>query len=182
MNLFKLKFFRLFRSGCDDVKHVRMGRTMESTIFEMVALFMIVVMWVLAAWMYLHSPETIPTHFDAAGNPNDYGSRLTLFILAGIGTVLTVLLMVGAYFPTGVINLPPKLETPKQYVLTPKQYALASRMVRVMALQVCLLFICCILLVCYPTSYVGIPLISLVVLMTLTPIIFAIFIRRARNR
>lgn len=175
MNLFRLRFFRFFRSGCDDVKHVRMGRTMESTIFEMVALFLIVVMWVLAAWMYRHSPETIPTHFDAAGNPNDYGSRLTLFILAGIGTVLTVLLMVGAYVPTGVINPPAKLENQTQYVL-------ASRMVRVLALLLCLLFICCILLVCYPTSYVGIPLISLVVLMTLTPIIFAIFIRRARNR
>ena len=36
--------------------------------------------------------------------------------------ILTVLLMAGAYVPTGVINPPPILETPRQYVL-------ASRMV-----------------------------------------------------
>lgn len=175
MNLFRLKFFRFFRSGCDDVEHVRMERSLESTIFEMVALFLIIVMWVLAGWMYVHSPETIPTHFDAAGNPNDYGSRLTLLIVAAIATVVTVLMMVGAYYPTGAINPPPKLETPRQYVL-------ASRMVRVMALLVCLLFICVILLICYPTSKTGIPLITMVALIALTPVIFAIFIRRARNQ
>ena len=175
MNLFRLKFFRLFRSGCDDVKHVRMGRTIESTIFELVALVLVVTMLVLAVIMYFNAPETIPTHFDAAGHPNNEGSRLTLLIMAGIGSILTVLLMAGAYVPTGVINPPPNLETPRQYVL-------ASRMVRVLALLVCLLFICLILLMCYPTAGCGIPLIILVILIALTPIVFAIFIRRARKR
>ncbi len=175
MNLFRLKFFRLFRSGCDDVKHVRMGRTMESTIFELVALVLVITMLVLAVIMYFHVPETIPTHFDAAGHPNNEGSRLTLLIVAGIGAFVTVLLMAGAYVPTGVINPPPNLETPKQFVL-------ASRMVRVLALLVCLLFICIILMMCYPTAGCGIPLIVLVILIALTPVVFAIFIRRARNR
>ncbi|MBP5507470.1 MAG: DUF1648 domain-containing protein [Prevotella sp.] len=175
MKLFRLRFFRLFRSGCDDVKHVRMGRTMESTIFELVALVLVVTMLVLAVIMYFHAPETIPTHFDAAGHPNNEGSRLTLLIVAGVGSILTVLFMVGAYVPTGVINPPPNLETPRQFVL-------ASRMVRVLALLLCLLFICIILMMCYPTAGCGIPLIILVISIALTPVVFAIFIRRARNR
>jgi hypothetical protein len=95
--------------------------------------------------------------------------------VAGIGAFVTVLLMAGAYVPTGVINPPPNLETPRQFVL-------ASRMVRVLALLVCLLFICIILMMCYPTAGCGIPLIVLVILIALTPVVFAIFIRRARNR
>lgn len=175
MNLFRLNFFRFFRSGGKDVQHVRMERTLESTIFEIIALTLVIIMWGLTGWMYWHAPENIPTHFDGAGNPNDYGSRLTLIIMAVIGTVLTVLMMVGAYVPTGVINQPVTLKNPRQYVL-------ASRMVRVIALLSCLLFICVILLMCHPTSYVGIPLLTLVGLMTITPVIFAILIRRARNR
>ena len=175
MNLFRLKFFRFFRSGCDDVKHVRMGRSLESTIFELIALVLVITMLVLAIYMYFRVPETIPTHFDAAGNPNNEGSRLTLLIVAGIGTILTALLMAGAYVPTGVINPPPNLENHRQYVL-------ASRMVRVLALLLCLLFICVILLMCYPSAGAGIPLLVLVALIAATPIVFAIFIRKARNR
>lgn len=175
MNLFRLKFFRLFRSGCDDVKHVRMGRTMESTIFELVALVLVITMLVLAVIMYFHAPETIPTHFDAAGHPNNEGSRLTLLIVAGIGAVLTVLLMAGAYVPTMVVNTPTQLETPGQYVL-------ASRMVRVLALLLCLLFTCLILMMCYPTSHFRILLYILVILIAVTPIVFTILIRRARKR
>ena len=171
------RFIRLkfFRSDCDDLQHVRMPRTLESTIFEVVALFLVIAIWVVAILMYRHAPETIPTHFDLAGNPNNEGSRLTLLVLAGIGTLLTILLMACAYVPTTAVKRDIKLVNQRQYVL-------ASRMVRCIALLTCLLFLCCILMIGFPTSYVRYLLFTFIGLVIVIPLVFVIFIKRAQKQ
>ena len=170
------RFFRFFKSDCDQVEHLRMGRTIESTVFEVAALAIIIATWVLAIWMYRHAPESIPTHFDLEGNPNNEGSRLVILIMAGVSTVLTALLMACAYVPTYVVNPPSKLENFRQYVL-------ASRMVRIIALVMALLFACVIFMMCYPESPVPkYLLITLTVMIVVVAIVFAIMIKMARTR
>lgn len=171
-----IRLFRFFKSDCDKIEHVRLGRTLESTIFEIAALIIIIATWGLAIWMYRHAPESIPTHFDFEGNPNNEGSRLVILIMAGVSTIITLLLMACAYVPTYVVNPPTKLQNPQQYVL-------ASRMVRIIALLMSLLFVCVIFMMCYPESsaprYL---LITLTVMNIVVAIVFAILIKMARTR
>lgn len=126
--------------------HKRMPRTVEGTIFEVVALFMVIAMWGLAVYMFHHAPETIPTHFDIHGNPNSYGSRVSLLYLAGGGTFAAVILLVCAYFPTTFMRVPPSKVTIRQCVVI-------SRGVRITSLLFCLFFSSLIFMVCYPNAW-----------------------------
>ncbi|MBO4849777.1 MAG: DUF1648 domain-containing protein [Prevotella sp.] len=126
--------------------HPRMPRTPEGSIFEVVALFLIIALWAVAVYMFHHAPESIPTHFDLQGNPNSYGSRTTLLFLAGGGTLAAVVMLVCAYYPTTFLHVPASKVTLPQCILI-------SRMVRVAALLLCFLFFAIILMVCYPTVW-----------------------------
>jgi uncharacterized membrane protein len=45
-------------------------------------------------------PDRIPTHFDAAGDPNGWGSPNTLWLLPAIGVTLYLVITVISQFPT----------------------------------------------------------------------------------
>ena len=57
------------------------------------------------AFSWSSVPDTIPTHFNAAGQANAYGSKDTLFTLPAITVVLYVLLTVVGFFPY-IFNFP----------------------------------------------------------------------------
>ena len=126
--------------------HQRMPRTLEGTIFEVGALFLVIALWAVAVYMYQHAPESIPTHFDLQGNPNNYGSRMALLFIAGGGTLVTVVLLVCAYYPTTFLHVPARM------VALPQCFVI-SRMVRIAALLLCFLFFAIILMGCYPTTW-----------------------------
>ena len=46
---------------------IRVGRTLEGTIFEIIAAVLIVIMWVVTFILWSRSPETVPTHFGVTG-------------------------------------------------------------------------------------------------------------------
>lgn len=50
-------------------------------------------------------PPRIPVHFDAAGNPNGWGSPGALWLMPGIGTMLYLLMTLVAQFPSA-FNFP----------------------------------------------------------------------------
>lgn len=60
--------------------------------------------YLLAAWSEL--PTTIPTHFDAAGKADGFGSRSTLFVLIGVQVALYLLLTFMRYLPARFYNVP----------------------------------------------------------------------------
>lgn len=161
----------LFRSDCDDVRHVRMPRTTEGTVFEVVGLFLLIALWVVAVWMYRHAPETIPTHFDATGTPNNYGSRLMLIWVAVGGTLAMLLMFVCAYFPSATVNLPVKLNTWPRRMM-------ASRLVRILALLMGMLAITIILKIGFPEdvlpNWLFFAFVGLIVVM---PLVFVLIIK-----
>ena len=116
-----------------DLKKIKVHRTTEGTIFEIVAALLLVVLWVLTVVLWQKSNPTIATHFDLTGTPDGFSSRNHMFVTAVAGTVSTVLLLVSAYFPR-FINLPVGISNIRQA-------ATAVRMVRVLAVTVALLFI-----------------------------------------
>ena len=87
------------------VKPVRVPPTRFDRVLDLVALFLIVLLWVLTIKFYIDAPEKVPTGFDAAGNPRGWGSAAFYFLMSGMGTFYAVAMLFAAYFPQ-FINMP----------------------------------------------------------------------------
>ena len=119
--------------GNKDLRNVRVNRTKEGTVFECVAVVIILIMWALIAYNFKGLPNQIPTHFDLTGNADDFGSKHTLWILGIVGTLTTAILLVSAYHPR-FINLPVKVTKPVHIVMV-------IRMLRIICIIIALLFV-----------------------------------------
>ena len=107
-------------------KKIKVNRTPEGTIFEFAFLVLLIAVWVFIIIALQKAPDIVPTHFDAAGRPNSYGSKFGILIPTIITTIAAASMMVCAYFPH-------KINMPTQ-ITTPHQYELAIRMLRIMGL------------------------------------------------
>ena len=87
------------------VKPVCVPPTRFDRVLDLVALFLIVLLWVLTIKFYIDAPEKVPTGFDAAGNPRGWGSAAFYFLMSGMGTFYAVAMFFAAYFPQ-FINMP----------------------------------------------------------------------------
>ena len=63
-----------------DIKKVQVHRTTEGTVFEVAFVILAIIVWGLIIWMIHRAPDIVPTHFDASGKPNAYGSPTGLLI------------------------------------------------------------------------------------------------------
>ena len=129
---------KIIKSRKDNSK-VKVHRTREGLVFELITIFMLVILWAIAFLLYLNVPLEIPIHFDISGTPNAMGNRVQLLIMAGIGTIVSLLLLVSAYFPNKMVNMPFAITNVRQYVPI-------VRMTRVLAVELAMLFISVILL------------------------------------
>lgn len=111
---------------------VRLPRTIESTIFDAFIVLEVLVAWIIMAWLYVRI-DIVPTHFNAMGKADAWGSHTMLIFMALIDAVVMGLLAYSAYHPK-YINTPVK-------VVTEEQLMLNARMVRILALIIGLLFI-----------------------------------------
>ena len=91
------------------VKPVRVPPTRFDRVLDLVAQFLIVLLWVLAIKFYIDAPEKVPTGFDAAGYPRGWGSAAFYFLMSGMGTFYAVAMFFAAYFPQ-FINMPVMLK------------------------------------------------------------------------
>ena len=153
-------------------ERIKVCRTIEGTIFEIVLVVMLVVIGALIAKMYVDAPDVVPTHFGPSGEPNGWGSKSGALIPCLVITIASIFLMVSAYFPHKV-NIPVE-------VSTPRQWALVVRLVRVMALEMALLTLSIAtssLLVDHHTTWL---IMAVTGLMFITVIIFCVLIHKAR--
>ena len=81
---------------------------------ESIPLLLLATAFYLVATSYVLLPDNIPTHFDALGTPDEWGSRSAIFIFPGISAFLYVILtflnvlLALAKDPRRYINLPRK--------------------------------------------------------------------------
>ena len=72
-----------------DIKKIKVHRTTEATVLEIVFVLMAIIVWGLIIWLVHRAPDIVPTHFDASGKPNAYGSPAGVTIpLMGITFLL----------------------------------------------------------------------------------------------
>lgn len=170
-----IKFFKLFNKSAGDRfgDNMRLERTMEGTVMEVATLFLVIGLWTAAVYMFRNAPETIPTHFDVNGIANNEGSRLTLLLLAAVGTLVSGLMLAGAYAPKKMVNMPVKVTHMRQLVIM-------SRMLRVMAILMVLLFISIVFMIGYPEAPQ--PRIIMMVIVGLFMVVPVGFTIAARNK
>lgn len=66
---------------------------MRSQVFFILGLLGLFVLFLLPAINYGQLPETIPTHFNASGQADDWGSRKMIWLLPCIGLVTSIMLI-----------------------------------------------------------------------------------------
>lgn len=111
------------------------------------SILLLVIMWALSVYAYLRSPEIIPTHFDSTGRADDFGSKNTYLILAGVATII--------YFGMTQLNkIPHKFNYLVKITLdnAEQQYILATRLFRFLIVAILLIFTLIILLTFLTTT------------------------------
>lgn len=113
---------------------------------ETAAFVLLIVLWGITLFAYINLPQIIPIHFNAVGKPDHFGSKLTLFVLPVIGSVI--------YSGISFLNRCPHIFN---YPVTitalnaVEQYTIATRVLRLLKLSINLLF-CIIVIFTYLTS------------------------------
>ena len=159
------------QNNCD-IKKVKVHRTTEGTVLEAVFVVVAIIVWGLIIWMVHQAPDIVPTHFDGAGNPNAYGSPMSVIIPCGILTIVAIGLMVIAYYPR-LINTTTKITNIRQVELTIRSTRVAGITLLLLALAVAYIM----LGMSKPSAA---PVIAVVVLLILEIIIFSILTNKAK--
>ena len=118
---------------------VRVAWTPFDWAVELIALIGMLSLLGLLINAYPSLPDTIPTHFDASGTPDDTGSKAILFVLGGVALVLYTLISVLSRFPQ-IYNYPFPIEAG-----TEAQHFAAARgmLIRLKAMIVCMFAYIC---------------------------------------
>ena len=103
---------------------------------EVLSLLAIIAIWGIAIYYFPKLPDTIPTHFNVSGAVDDYGSKLTIFLLPGIGSILYVLLTLLNKFPH-VFNYTKEITQDNALAM----YSIATQMMRVLKFVISLIFL-----------------------------------------
>ena len=143
-------------------------------ILESTGKLLIIIIWGLTLFVFFKLPAVIPTHFNALGQPDDYGNKLTILILPIIATLV--------YFGLTKLNQYPHTFNYINSITeenAEKQYAIATRMLRVLKIALLIIFSHIILFTYFTTNGItnglGIWFLPLTLSIVLIPIIFYIF-------
>ena len=122
-------------SGKEFRPRIKIAKTKIDYFLEITAFILILLLWIKVIGTYSALPEIVPKHYGFPGKPDAYGSKINIFLLPSVGTVLFILLYVLAYFPHA-FNYPLKL-TEKNVVTV---YKSATRFIRVLNLYIVFAF------------------------------------------
>jgi uncharacterized membrane protein len=114
---------------------IKLKRSSLDWILEFVAFAFLVILITLPLIYLKNLPETIPVHFNAAGLPDGYGSRSTLFLLPVTGIFMYLLMTILEAFPH-IYNFPVVITTEN----APVQYRIATRLIRILKTVILITF------------------------------------------
>jgi uncharacterized membrane protein len=114
---------------------LRLKLSSHDRVIEFLGISFLIILIAIPVFYYNQLPERIPTHFNAAGLPDGYGGRHSLFVLPATGLFMYILLTVIAAFPH-IYNYPVTI-TPENAEV---QYRLATRLMRILKTVILILF------------------------------------------
>tara|TARA_R110000737_G_scaffold127980_1_gene160584 strand:+ start:88 stop:594 length:507 start_codon:yes stop_codon:yes gene_type:complete len=108
---------------------VKLDLTNTDKVIEFTGLTLLIGIWILAILSFSDLPESIPTHFNGAGEADGFGERTNIFVLPIIGTITFIGLTLLNKNPH-IFNYPKTITNENAL----NQYSNAMRMIRVLKL------------------------------------------------
>ena len=118
-----------------DLPKIKIRRTTLDWVIEFIGLFFLIILIALPLIFSGQLPERIPTHFNIAGEPDGYGSKMTLWILPITAAIMYIGMTILEAFPY-IYNYPVEI-TPENAV---SQYTLGTRLIRILKTVIAILF------------------------------------------
>jgi uncharacterized membrane protein len=109
--------------------------TPADRLLEGVSAALLILLWAGTLLFYSRLPEQIPTHFNAAGEADGFGSRQGIFALPAVATIIYIGMTLINRFPH-LYNYPMQVTVENAARL----YASATRLIRVLKLSVVIIF------------------------------------------
>ncbi len=138
-------------------------------------------LWGYTLQNYASLADTVPVHFNAAGQADDYGSKTNIWILPVIATVLVAGLTVLNFFPH-IFNYPVTITAAN----AKRQYLLATRFMRIMKLALVVIFSMIMVMMIKSqqegTGELGTWFLPVVLCITIIPVIIYFIISRQPGR
>jgi uncharacterized membrane protein len=114
---------------------IKLIPTTADKLVDLLGWLILLALWTLTITNYSSLPDTIPTHFNATGEADGFGSKVSLIALPVIATLLFIGLTVLNRYPQS-FNYPTTIT--KDNAL--QQYTLATKMLRYLKLVLVLVF------------------------------------------
>ncbi len=103
--------------------------------FEVLGWLVLISIWFLTIINYNSLPEIIPVHFNARGEADGFGSKVTLFSLPAVATLLYIGITILNNYPH-VFNYPDIITEENAL----RQYTYATRLIRYLKLAIVFIF------------------------------------------
>lgn len=120
----------------NDRPRIAIATTESDTMLETAGWMTLVMLWGAALHGYFTLPAVIPTHFDGAGRPDNFGPKAMIFLLPLLGTLLYAGLTLLNRYPH-TFNYP----VPVTPANAARLYALGTRTVRALKASVLAIFL-----------------------------------------
>ncbi|MFT3823645.1 MAG: DUF1648 domain-containing protein [Chitinophagaceae bacterium] len=114
---------------------IKLEHTIIDKAVELIGWLLIVGIWGLVIANYSHLPDTIPTHYNGAGQADGFGGKATILTLPLIATVLFIAMTILNKFPN-VFNYPISITKDNAF----RQYTNATRLIRYLKLIIVFIF------------------------------------------
>lgn len=108
--------------------------TIDKT-FEILGWVSILAIWVLTITSYTNLPDTIPIHYNAAGQADGFGGKTTILTLPLIATILFIGMTILNKFPH-IFNYPTNITADNAF----RQYTNATRLIRYLKFIIVIIF------------------------------------------
>lgn len=117
--------------------------SVSDQVIEILGWFSLLILWIFTIFNFSSLPESIPVHFNGEGQADDFGSKATIFIFTGIGTLIFIGLTILNKYPKS-FNYLEKITQENAL----QQYTNASRMVRFLKLAITLILLFSVFEIC----------------------------------
>ncbi len=124
--------------------------TLSDRLLELMAAAMAVIMLILTGIFYSKAPDTVPIHFNLAGEADGWSGKEGIWFLA-IPMLIGMAVCASAAYNRKLVNLPIRLKPAVFY----RQIGLISRMCRIMTILFGFIWLAVLLAI--SASFIGIP-------------------------
>jgi uncharacterized membrane protein len=114
---------------------MRVPLTIFDLVMEIAGLVGLLAMWIIIIASFSKLPDTIPTHFNGAGQPNGFGGKSGIFMLPALATIMFIGFSVLSRFPW-IFNYMVKITEHNAFM----QYKNATKMMRNLKLSLVIVF------------------------------------------